>query len=173
MRRGNDAYYTPGRCAVACVGAFSRHVVDRSARIVEPSCGDGAFIRALDDAGYSSVAGFDVADGCDYLAQDPGPHRIARHVVGNPPYRHAEEFVRRSLSDVDRGGVVAFLLRLGFLESTKRLAFWENSPAREVVVLAERPSFTGDGKTDGCAYGFFIWRKGWIGDTTIRVMSWR
>ena len=172
MRRKTDAYYTPDRCAAACVGVLSRHVVDRSAPIVEPSCGDGSFLRALAGAGYTDVTGYDLQTGYDYLQHD-GVRPAGRHVVGNPPYRHAEAFVRRALSDVEHGGIVAYLLRLGFLESRRRLDLWERFPAREIVVFAERPSFTGDGRTDGCAYGFFIWRKGWSGGATIRVMSWR
>jgi hypothetical protein len=93
-------------------------------------------------------------------------------IIGNPPFGKkvegrkvplpvAEKHVRRALSLRDRGGVVAFLLRSAFFESTGRIPFWREHPASGFYPLAERPSFTGDGKTDkGQAYGLFIWKRG-------------
>ena len=49
------------------------------------------------------------------------------------------------------------LLRLSFLESKGRVKFHQDFPA-DVYVLAKRPSFTGDGKADSCAYAWFVWR---------------
>jgi hypothetical protein len=92
-------------------------------------------------------------------------------VVGNPPFGDAAAHVRKALALRPRYGV-AFLLRLGFLESEKRRAFWLENPLSEVHVLTRRPSFTVSG-TDSAAYGFFVWRTdheaswsttlGWIG----------
>jgi hypothetical protein len=84
-------------------------------------------------------------------------------VVGNPPYSHAIEHVEHAISLALPGhgpaGGVAFLLRLAFLESRERAAFWRKHPPTEVHVLTRRPSFTG-GKTDSCAYAFFVWCAG-------------
>ena len=76
--------------------------------------------------------------------------------VGNPPYRLAEEFVRKSIEISD--GLVAMLLRVGFLESAKRHPFWSEFPPIALRILVERPSFTPDGATDASAYAWFIWR---------------
>lgn len=35
----------------------------------------------------------------------------------------------------------------------------EEFPVDHLVVLSKRPSFTGDGKTDGTGYAWFIWDK--------------
>ena len=77
-------------------------------------------------------------------------------IVGNPPYRHAETHVRWALKQAKVG--VAFILKLSFLESAERLDFWWESPVNDLYVLAERPSFTGQG-TDSSAYAFFVWYK--------------
>lgn len=194
-RRVDDAYFTPDACATHCVGLLEpwSHVIsgnstdERNGRVLEPSCGDGAFVRAL----------FRAAPGAQHFAIDINDHAEAVRpfatflwadylacpivspmvpsfdiIAGNPPYQHAEEFVRRSLQLVREGGVVGMLLRVAFLESAKRLSFWREHPAAEVVVLAERPSFT-QGGTDSAAYAFFIWRAGYTGNTRLRVTSWK
>jgi len=69
----------------------------------------------------------------------------------------AEDHVRHALKLTHDN--VAFLLRLAFLESDKRIAFWKEHPAYKVWPLAHRPSFTADGKTDNAAYGWFWWSK--------------
>ena len=80
-------------------------------------------------------------------------------VMGNPPYRYAEEFVRKSMAFLRTGGYLVFLLRLSFLESQKRLKLWKEWPLQKVVVCANRISFTGDGKTNATAYAFYYWYK--------------
>ncbi len=77
-------------------------------------------------------------------------------VIMNPPYSRAIEFIRRAQQIVKRGGVVAALLRVGFLASSKRQDFHTKHPSR-VHVLDKRPSFTGDGKTDASDYAWFVW----------------
>jgi hypothetical protein len=82
--------------------------------------------------------------------------------IGNPPYQHAEAFIRRSMALLHDGGYIVFLLRLAFLESMSRYTlFTRELPPQRVVVCSDRPSFTGDGKTDATAYAFFVWCKGY------------
>lgn len=91
-------------------------------------------------------------------------------VVGNPPYAHAESFVRRSLSFCNPGGVVAFLLRLAFLEGqARRDGLFTEHPPYEVSVCSKRPSFTGDGKTNATAFAMIYWTPNFRGETRL---SW-
>jgi SAM-dependent methyltransferase len=87
-------------------------------------------------------------------------------VIGNPPYSEAETFVRQSLALLRPDGWLIFLLRLQFAESlTRFLLFTQEAPPRAIVTCADRPSFTGDGKTDASAYAYFVWQKGYCGKT--------
>lgn len=91
-------------------------------------------------------------------------------VIGNPPYSLAEEFVTQSLCLLRDGGYLVFLLRLAFLESLRRYAFFRHQcPPARVVVCSDRPSFTGNGQTDSSAYAFFIWRKGYVPEGGTRL----
>lgn len=115
-------------------------------------------------------------------------------IIGNPPYSRgtgrfnakgeeiqepcAELHIRHALSLLAPGGHLAFLLRLAMLETSDRIGFWKEHPAKFLYVLAQRPSFT-DGGTDSSAYGWFIWERGWkperscsiVGD--VRLLDWR
>ena len=95
-------------------------------------------------------------------------------VIGNPPYNKAQEFVEQSLLYTRTGGYVFFLLRLAFLESAKRAkTLYAQTPPTAVYVLAERPSFTGNNKTDATAYAMFLWQKGVYEGTSLRWLSWK
>ena len=78
-------------------------------------------------------------------------------IVGNPPYRLAQEFVEVSLRLIAPGGLMAFLLRLNFLAGRRRRSFWRKHKPGHVVVLVERPSFTSDGNSDATEYALFVW----------------
>lgn len=170
MRRENDAYYTPDDVAGKCVATIAGHL--RGSWIVEPSVGGGSFLRAMahrQPFGVSvcdidpDAAGFEIGGVPfvgDFLTM-PRPNTPRPiWVVGNPPYKHAMEHVEHALSmAMPNPGGVAFLLRLAFVESESRRAFWRKWPVTEMHILSKRPSFTG-GKTDSCAYAFFVWHAG-------------
>ena len=175
-RRERDAYYTPDDVAAACVGTIAHRI--GKARIIEPSVGGGAFLRAVwPYVWLSNTAACDVnpdAEGLrlaesrhvgDFLTM-PQPEDVAPlpvWVIGNPPYGQAMEHVEHALGlalpDRKPQGGVAFLLRLAFVESEARRSFWKRWPVTELHILSKRPSFTG-GKTDSCAYAFFVWHAG-------------
>lgn len=187
MRDKLDRYYTPDALARACVDALEGEEEIR--RVFEPSAGGGAFVRALHPVRH--VAGCDLdpaAEGlrllgpravsADFLSLSPercgvllsGP---VLWVIGNPPYRDAEAHVRHALRVSDRH--VAFLLRASFLGSQKRVrGLWRETSLRKVWHIAPRPSFTGDGRTDGAEYALFWWDRAHNKPATIDwIDGWR
>ena len=185
IRRKLDAYYSPDAAASALVGLLPIRTTDK---VLEPHAGGGAFVRALlpvagqvhardidaDAAGLALVPGWRRGVGDWFEAQ---PLDLHDWIIGNPPFAGAEEHVRHALKMSKRH--VAFLLRLGFLESATRHSFWQEHPARRVWVLVERPSFQrkgedkASGKTDGRAYGFYWWDKEHTGETVLDHVSWK
>ena len=94
----------------------------------------------------------------DYLTwQAPEAYDL---IITNPPFALAEEFINKAIGDVHRGGRVAMLLRLNFLGSRKRLAFWREHMPRWIFVHHERMSFTPDGRTDSIEYMHAVWVAG-------------
>lgn len=87
-------------------------------------------------------------------------------VIGNPPYKHAEAFVRRSLDLVREGGFVSFLFYLTFLESRRRgNGLFSEFPPYLVSVCKERPPFTGKSNPNAACY--VTWMKGFTGKTEL------
>lgn len=180
-RRTADTYNTPDAVAKALVRLLPLGPGDV---LWEPHVGGGAFARALTEVSpYVRVSDADpaapglqtpdalgsaVIDFLDSTATSPWTVP-ADWIVGNPPYGEAEAHIRHALRLTPH---VAFLLRLGILESTTRMPLWKDHPPRKVWVLTERPSFT-DGGTDSAAYGFFWWSSEWTAEPTLDWVSWR
>lgn len=89
-------------------------------------------------------------------------------IITNPPFSLALQFLEKSLSEAP---TVVYLLRLRFLASVKRGAWWHMHPPTHQFVLSKRPSFTGDGRNDSADYAWFAWdRGGFI--TTAQPFNW-
>lgn len=108
-------------------------------------------------------------------------------VVGNPPYEFAQEHLELSLNRVRQpnpspvvvgdpplGGYVAFLLRMAFLNSQARVkTLWDLQKGfRYLMPLAQRPSFTGDGKSEHSEYAVYVFQVGYKGNAEILPHLW-
>lgn len=177
-----DRYYTPDDVARACFITVAPYI-QHDATVLEPSIGGGAFARAirgkLTNAYIIGVDKDPDAPGMDGCADEVycadfvgwGPPHPTDWIIGNPPYNEAEEHVRWALGCAREG--VAMLLRLAFLETSKRAALWSEHPPSDVHVLVQRPSFTGGG-TDSAAYGWFVWIKSDPSrETHLHWLDWR
>lgn len=80
--------------------------------------------------------------------------------VTNPPFNLALPIIEKALKTTQEGGYVIMLLRLNFLGSQSRKAFWDTNPAHRIYVHHKRMSFTDDGSTDSIEYAHFVWRVG-------------
>jgi hypothetical protein len=143
----DDWYETPEWATLALLRVLGTQA---PSRILEPTAGRGAIVRALrkhwrgcqvtaneidaeraellHDAGATIVKVTDfLVEG--FLAQDL--------IITNPPFKLAMPVIDRSRQIARE---VALLLRLNFLGSQERAAFWREHPA-DVYVLPRRPSF--------------------------------
>lgn len=170
---GRDEFYTPDHLALALVMESKSH----GPFALEPSVGGGAWVRALRRAreGLPGVVwgcdtnhqapGLSACDKgfvADFRALNMGSNIRPKLIIGNPPYNQAIEHVQRALLLSQER--VALLLRITFLASQERLAqLWSAESQKrlmrldQVIILPERPSFTGDGQTDSADSAFFIW----------------
>jgi hypothetical protein len=177
-----DFYATPDPLALA----ICRHLGEQHRNptlVVEPSAGQGAFVRAI-RATWPDAPVMAVEVNPENLAALHGAEPIvlddwARFataaaewldapdlIIGNPPYRQAQEHVEAGLRWLRPGGVLAFLLRINFLGSLSRVDFWNRGDLSTVIPITPRPSFT-NGGTDGTEYAVFVWTKGHEGPARI------
>lgn len=174
--RGPDLYSTPP-CAIEALF----HVEALPHRIWEPAAGRGAIANVLREHGHFVVAS-DLHDwgcpaseaGIDFLQQRCAPAGVDA-VVTNPPGALADEFARHALDLVPE---VYLLLRLAFLESTRRTDILEERGLRKVHVFRNRlpfmhrDSWTGPRAASAIAFAWFCWSRNHEGPTIIDRISW-
>ena len=131
--------------------------------IWECASGHGDMSKVL--AKYNSVISSDIRPdgyglkGTDFLMSS----NHTDNIVTNPPFDKALEFVERAKMLADKK--IAFLLKLVFLESAKRLPMFLDTefPLARVYVFSKRVNFWGgtvESKGGGTiAFAWFVWDK--------------
>ena len=91
-------------------------------------------------------------------------------------YCKAQEFVEKALELVDNGRKVCMFLKLLFLESSRRKKLFQKYPPKAIYVSSSRINCAknGDFKTynsGAVAYAWYVWEKGYTGDTVVRWIN--
>jgi SAM-dependent methyltransferase len=89
-------------------------------------------------------------------------------VMSNPPFHSIEPIIRRSFTLLAPEGQLLILARLSFLEGKRRaVGLFREHPPKVVSVCASRPRFY-DNRSGATAFAFYLWEKGWEGDTSLK-----
>lgn len=180
-RRKNDFYPTPLGCARASVQWLKDNTSIQSGTALDPGFGTGVWGKAINDV-YGKdtfkIQGVDIdprfegtddyakIETCDFIGWEgvdlvSGVSKARFNlIVGDPPYKHAEAFIHEAHNHVVGGyaWVIAFLLKISFLGSQSRgSGLFQTFRPNYVLIYSRRPSFSGDGHTDGSEYAFFVW----------------
>jgi hypothetical protein len=116
---------------------------------IEPCEGDGRITKFLQEVGIDTK-GIDLKNGINYLTTE---YQKVDLILTNPPYTLAKEFIEKAITEAK---TVIMLLRINFLGSQKRHAWWVENEPTALYVLSKRPSFTGTG-TDSTEYAWYVW----------------
>lgn len=152
--------------------------------VLEPGCGSGSWLPGIretwpkaeilgiernpDLANYSRARGFTVEQR-DILEGGLGRYDL---IVGNPPYKYADEIIPMLISCLNPGGVLTFLLRMNYLEGQERYeSLWKLFPLAAMYPLPARPGFTPNGATDGTGYAVMCWKQGYSGSSILRHLD--
>lgn len=148
-----------------------------SKSIWECACGEGHMSEVLKEHGYM-VFNSDIVDRGyeDTFIIDFLNTNIKNHmdIITNPPYKLAKEFVEHALNISENGVKVAMFLKLTFLESQKRRKLFEKYPPKTIYVSSNRLLCAKSGhfeeykNTKAIAYCWFIWEKGYSGETVVK-----
>lgn len=197
-RKHLDRYYTPQPVADAVVRQL---MADRwiypGILALEPHCGAGAWVRAMNGIAGASVDALDVDpeavrpegagtfEHVDFLSPDWSGEMHWDVIIGNPPFAHDSGrrngkgtpvmetiFQRHVERALDLADTVIFLLRHSAFASAERCDWWKEHMPAAVYRLFPRPSFTGGG-TDSAEYDVFVWRAGAIGRPELWMIDWK
>lgn len=179
----NDAYPTnTNLIGTALHRVMEDHPEFSPQNFLEPGCGAAPFcdeVLRLKKKLFPRIK--------ERVAVDITPQTVSRHhqfvqtdylfwtpdrrfdlIATNPAYTFAKQFIRKSMELLAPGGLCLLLLRLNFLGSQDRKAMWQREvDLRRLYVLSERPSFTGDGKTDATEYAWYL-----FGERHQPTLSW-
>lgn len=172
-REERDFYATP---PLAVIDLMELEKFDKN--IWEPACGLNHITNILIESGYN-VRFSDIVDRSaeqnieiyDFLTNKD---IWEGDIITNPPYKYASEFVEKALETVTEGHKVAMFLKLSFLETKKRYELFQKYPIKKIYVASNRLGCAKNGEFNGkdniasaVCYCWFIWEKGYTGQTTI------
>jgi hypothetical protein len=173
--RGHDMYLTQPLAVTALLR------VERLPRgIWEPAAGKGAIVKVLREAGHTVVASDLIRyPGCrldfagDFLATTRVPRGVSA-IVTNPPYKDAQAFIEHGLELVP---IVFVLLRILFLESEVRAAFFDRGHLERVHVFRDRlkdmhrDGWTGPKASPAMTFAWFVFNRNYRGLPTLDWLS--
>lgn len=172
-REMNDFYATDPRAFCDFIRVFNNDGEQLSERVWECSSGEGNLSREMLKRGHD-VRSTDIVDRGfgDVLDFLKSPIEIwDGDILTNPPYKLSEQFVEHALSMVPDGRRVIMLFKLQFVESQKRQSLFERHPIKYIYVHTKRIEIWKNNiptKSNALCYGWFVWEKGWTGETVMR-----
>lgn len=173
-RQRDDFYPTPPELTLALLA-----VEDFDGGVWESACGDGAISRELEAAGVPTVSTDLVDRGYgesrrDFLFETTMPAGC-QHIITNPPFKLGEQFWARACELAP--GKVAFLCRLTWLESMKRMELFARYPLARVWICPWRPKLqrgrlaTVDDNSSMLAYAWYVRDATHSGPTALHWLS--
>lgn len=175
-REKNDFYATDPHALEIFLKKIKTDGIKLHKNIWECACGQGHLSKVLEDKGFN-VWSTDLIDrgygtNCiDFLKSVED--EWCGDILTNPPYKQAKEFVEKALQITRDGCYTIMFLKIQFLEGQARRELFKKYPPRYVYVNSTRQLCAMNGefekyKATAICYCWFLWEKGFKGETTIR-----
>lgn len=137
-----------------------------------------AYPAVLHEFGNDKVRTLDIRDDSpaqdhgDFLTLDPptvGPYDL---VITNPPFAIALDVIKHAMKFARYRGHVVMLLRLNFLGSQDRAAFFKNNMPVACYVHSKRMRFSDEGTGDSVEYMHAVWENGYSPESSkLRILQ--
>lgn len=161
-RESMDNYPTPD---IAVTSLIARE--DFSGIVWEPACGSGNIAKHFPTCIATDIRQDNIYGerGINFLTE----FRQVDHVITNPPYSLAQQFVEHAIECAKIK--VAMLCKLAFLEGKARYTLFQENPIKTVYVFSKRLPLTKEGdrrkQSSMIPFAWFVWEKGFKGKTSI------
>lgn len=178
--RENNDYYATEPKALELLLKLEKF----SPYVWECACGEGHLSEVLKSHGYDVKSsdiinrGYIGTETLDFLEvkKENVKQDISRDIITNPPYKYAKEFVEHALDISMDNTKIAMFLKVQFLEGKARRKLFKKYPPKKIYVSSSRLLCAKngdfqkmrDGGGSAVAYAWFIWEKGFKGDTIVR-----
>lgn len=178
-REENDYYATDPKSLVIFLDKIKEDGVELNHDIWENACGGGHLSEELKKNGYNVLStdlvdrGYsDMKQTLDFLNCETKKNWHG-DILTNPPYKFAQEFLEKSMNIINDGNKVVMFLKIQFLEGKARNKLFKEYPPKYVYVNSSRQLCAMDGefekyKATALCYCWYIWEKGFTGDTIVR-----
>ena len=179
--RQNEDYYATDPIAIDVLLNEGGMKFDKN--IWEVSCGELHLSNRLKEYGYN-VRSSDIIDRVhngeietiDFLSYNEPWNG---DILTNPPFKYSLAFISHALELIPTGNKVAMFLKLQFLEGKSRKEFFKTNPPKYLfvsssrILCAKNADFAGmkAGGGSAVAYGWYIWEKGFTGNTIIKWIN--
>lgn len=99
------------------------------------------------------------------------------NIITNPPYSLAQEFLEKGMEVVKDNGKIVMFLKIQFLEGAKRRKMFEVYPPKYIYVFSKRQNPWRNGSqvdekgkpwASTMCFAWFIWEKGFKGDSIVK-----
>ena len=176
-REINDFYSTDPQSLEIFLQALKRDGFELHKNIWECACGMGHLSEVLKKYGYNVYSSDLINRGygktnIDFLKTSKP--LLPFDVLTNPPYKYALEFVKHTLDNIlIDGNYCVMYLKIQFLEGQERRKLFEENPPKYVYINSKRQTcyINGDMSkkmSSASCYCWFIWEKGFEGNTIIK-----
>lgn len=174
-----DWYVEPHECSAALF-----QLEEFVGTVWDPACGSGRIVEQAQKASLPAF-GTDIvrrSDFCqsqmDFLDRPSTPEFA--NIVTNPPFSHAEDFVREAIRITPVGGKIAVILPLVWVSGFSSKRDWlPHSPLKTLYPISPRPSMppgkvieagikAGNGTKD---FAWLVWQVGYSGNASVRFMN--
>jgi len=146
-RKANDLYETPEYTIQSLMNVLD---LTNVTTFLEPCVASGNIMKFIPARIKRFFA--EISKGINYLIIKKKKVDL---IITNPPYSLATKFLDKSLQEA---GSVWYLLRINFLESEKRVEWWQGKEPTHLLALSSRPSFMSKGN-DATGYAWYGWDK--------------
>lgn len=171
VRETNDYYATEGK-AVRLLLELEKF----DGKIWECACGEGHLSEEMKRLGYdvysSDLINRGYGETRDFLGID-NYLSTDMHIITNPPYKFANEFILKAMDIMQNGKKLAFFLPIRYLEGKERKNIFKKYPPKVVYVSSSRINCAKNGNFESfisstICYAWFIWERGYQGETILR-----
>ncbi len=173
-RQKEDFYATNPKALLLLLESLKEDGIIINKNIWECACGEGHLSKVLINKGYnvksSDIFNRGFGDVFDFLK---GKNVYEGDILTNPPFILAEDFFKKGIETLKKGNKLLLFLKVQFLESETRYKLFKKYPPKYVYLYSSRQQCSMDGdfkkyKALTQFYTWFIWEKGYIGETLLR-----